>query len=352
MSNPYSDLGPDAFWRSAVAEKNPLQIQDLWTPKHRIDQSTRIVTAGSCFAQHISRAMMARGYRWLDCEPCPSVVPQDIARDYTYGVFSFRTGNIYTARMLKQWLQLAFGTGMVADEVWEQDGRFFDPLRPAIEPGGFASRDELMASRAATLAAIRKAVTETNVFVFTLGLTESWYNAETGLEYAMCPGTAAGRFDPERHKFRNHDVISVIKDVQDCLRLMRQNNGTLKILLTVSPVPLTATASGQHVLTATSGSKAILRAAAAHFTDRYRFVDYFPSYEIITHPAFRGMFYGPNARSVVPEGVDFVMTSFFRDQQRVFPDKPGRKQAPPPQPATGDVRCEEEMLNAFASANR
>ena len=77
-------------------------------------------------------------------------------------------------------------------EIWEQDGRFYDPLRPVIEPGGFASEDELRAARAATLAAIRDAVRRAHIFVFTLGLTECWEHRETGLQYALCPGTVPG----------------------------------------------------------------------------------------------------------------------------------------------------------------
>ena len=132
-------------------------------------------------------------------------------------------------------------------------------------------------------------------------------------------------------------------------------------MLTVSPVPLTATASGQHVLTATMHSKSLLRAVASTLVQGQTRVDYFPSYEIITHPAYRGRFYAPNLRSVRPEGVDHVMTSFFQDQAAAFGGTatPGRTAAPPPPEAADDpaqpelseadeLRCEEEILAAFA----
>lgn len=358
MTHPYENLPPDRFWRTGVADRDPLDITGLWQPKFAIKRRSRIVTAGSCFAQHFSRALTARGYRWTDFEPGPPDLSPDQRRDYNYGVFSFRTGNIYTPRMLLQWLKWAFAVEPPSPEVWESGGRFYDPFRPAIEPDGFASADELHAARAVTLAALRAAVESAQVFVFTTGLTESWQNPGTGVEYAVCPGTLAGRFDPDCHRFLNHRFGGLYADLSAAIKLMLRANRGLRVLLTVSPVPLTATASGQHVLTATSHSKALLRAVASEITDGWAEVDYFPSYEIITHPAWRGRFFAPNLRQVLPEGVDFVMETFFRDQAARFspgtaPPAAPPAASPPPDPDDAmtdaeELRCEEEILAAFA----
>ena len=82
-----------------------------------IGPQDKIITAGSCFAQHISRALRARGYNWLNAEPAPPFLPKDAAQQFNYGIFSFRTGNIYTPAMLLQWLRLAFDAGDVPDEI-------------------------------------------------------------------------------------------------------------------------------------------------------------------------------------------------------------------------------------------
>jgi hypothetical protein len=354
--HPYEALPADRFWRSAVADVPTLQISGLWQPKFRIKRRTRIVTAGSCFAQHFSKALVARGYSWKDLEPGPDFLTPEQKRDYHYGTFSFRTGNIYTPRMLRQWLTWAIKEGTTPFDVWEKGGQFYDPFRPGVEPGGFATEAELHASRAETLHAIREAILTGQVFVFTMGLTEAWQHRETGLEYAVCPGTVAGVFDPEQHVFVNHGYRELVADLTACLRLFARINRRLSVLLTVSPVPLTATASGQHVLTATSYSKSLLRAVAGAMAATHARVDYFPSYEIITHPAYRGMFFAPNLRSVTQEGVDHVMTCFFRDQAAAF-DTPEEDviQHPPEALETDelpltddDIRCEEEILAAFA----
>ena len=365
MTHPYETLPEDRFWRTAVAERDALEITGLWKPRHQIGRRTGIVTAGSCFAQHFARALAARRYRWLDFEPGPAGLTAAQRRDYHYGTFSFRTGNIYTPRMLRQWLTWALTDAPVPDEVWEKEGRFYDPVRPGVEPGGFVSPAELYASRRETLAAIAAAVRGAQVFVFTLGLTEAWVNRVTGVEYAVCPGTVAGGFDAELHGFVNHGFRALMEDMTAALRLMVRANRRLGLLLTVSPVPLTATASASHVLTAPSPAKSLLRAVAAEMVVAHRRVDYFPSYEIITHPAYRGRFFAPNLRSVLPEGVDHVMTQFFRDQAAAFGGAIATAPAAPPPPApepveavepelteAEELRCEEEILAAFAPDQR
>lgn len=155
----------------------------------------------------------------------------------------------------------------------------------------------MLKSREATLAAIRKAIKESQRFVFTLGLTEGWINKTEGYTYAMCPGTLAGDFDPEEHLFKNFSFSEIRTDLVAALRAIREADPKIGFLLAVSPVPLTATASGEHVLVATTHSKSVLRGVAGEVSGKFGYVDYFPSYEIITAPAFRGMFYEPNMRS-------------------------------------------------------
>ncbi|MGL4237078.1 GSCFA domain-containing protein [Tabrizicola sp.] len=363
MPHPYETLPEDRFWRTAVADRDAMEISGLWKPKYAVRRRTRIVTAGSCFAQHFAKALVARRYRWVDFEPGPAGLTPAQRHDYHYGTFSFRTGNIYTPRMLLQWLTWALTGAEPPEEVWESGGRFYDPFRPGVEPGGFASVDELQASRRDTLAAIAAAVKGADVFVFTMGLTEAWQSRASGVEYAVCPGTVAGEFDPEAHVFVNHGFAALMADMTAALRLMFRTNRRLMVLLTVSPVPLTATASGNHVLTATSHSKSLLRAVASELTRDQVRVDYFPSYEIITHPAYRGRFFAPNLRSVLPEGVDHVMSNFFRDQAAAFgeagtpapivePSPLSDEPAEPELTEAEELRCEEEILAAFAPDQR
>ena len=356
MQNPYEKLPEIAFWRPAVAQKHFSAIGPLWSPKFDIRPEQKWVTFGSCFAQHIGRALKERGFSWLSTEPPPPELSESEAKRFNYNVFSCRTGNIYTTSLLLQWTRWAVGGEKAPDEVWEKDGRYFDPFRPAIEPGGFASREELLSLRRETIQAFGKAIRQANFFVFTLGLIESWRNKKEQYEYPACPGTIAGAFDPELHEFRYLDIFEVVDSLRAAIELMRKVNPALRIMLTVSPVPLTATNSGRHVMVATTEAKSLLRTAAGQLARTYDCVDYFPSYEIITSPVMQGMFFEPNRREVSPMGVDFVMDHFFACLHQ--PSRPAAQQreiraqsgTQPQQDARAqyEIVCEEELLAAFA----
>lgn len=351
--NPYTTLPPQAFWRTAVAEAGIFGMTGLWRARWPLPRDARFATFGSCFAQHISRALVARGLGWLNAEPPPGRTPPELARAFNYGIFSARTGNIYTAAQLLLLARLAAGDiDPDSVEVWEGDGRFHDPLRPAIEPQGFASRDECLASRLSMVRAFQRAVAGADLFVFTLGLTEGWENAATGLAYAACPGTLGGRFDADSHRFRNYSYPEIHAAMLAALAILRRLNPAIRLLLTVSPVPLTATASGRHVLVATTYSKSVLRAVAGDLAASEADVDYFPSYEIITGAPARAGFFAPNLRSVEQPGVDLVMSHFFAGLDLSAPPRHGDAAAPDETALQAameaeELVCEEMTLEAF-----
>jgi hypothetical protein len=358
MSHPYENQPARAFWSRAVAGRSPFEIVDLWNPRFNISKAGPIVTLGSCFAQHISRALIAEGFCWSNAEPAPLKLSTDAIAKFNYEVFSARTGNIYTVAMLRQWVAAAVNEIPFPDEIWSNGDRIYDPFRPTIEPLGFASSDEMIALRQQTIEALRSAFSSCEVFIFTLGLTEGWINASEGHIYAMCPGTGAGVFSPENHLFKNYNFFEIHADLSAVLNLLRSINPEMKILLTVSPVPLTATASGQHVLSATISAKSILRAVASAIVSEYEFVDYFPSYEIISGFPFGSRFYEPNMRSVSSDGVNFVMKNFFAavasDQtdsaKSISPSLSPEafKKAEEPKKAFVDIVCEDMLLDQYA----
>ena len=110
-----------------------------WRSRWRLPSDARFATYGSCFAQHISRALVANGIGWVDAEPAPARCPAPVATAFNYGVYSSRTGNIYSSAQLLHLVRLATGAAdPAATEIWEDGGRYFDSLRPAIEPNGFS----------------------------------------------------------------------------------------------------------------------------------------------------------------------------------------------------------------------
>lgn len=358
MMHPYQQLGPRFFWSTAVAQKGLEAVADLWEPKFPVTRADEIVTFGSCFSQHFGRALRQRGFSWLITEKAPTHLSEESRKKFNYDVFSARTGNIYTTSLLQQWVSWAVGDKPASDEIWTSGDRYFDPFRPVVEPNEFASEDELVASRRHTIAAFGDAISKANLLVFTMGLTESWFNAVNGWEYPMCPGTVAGEFDGARHTFVNQDYAFIRENLARAIQQIRAVNPGINILLTVSPVPLVATMSGQHVLAATMGSKSILRAVAGSLACEMDAVDYFPSYEIISSPVSKGAFFEENLRTVSRAGVDQVMNCFFGALARKYganePASGGDPVANDERVAMSadvqddEVACEEALLDAFA----
>jgi hypothetical protein len=336
--NPYETLEPRAFWKRGVAEAPGGDIAALWRPAFGIGPDDPVATAGSCFAQNIGRALKARGMNWLVTEPAPASLPRSLHAAHGYGLFSFRTGNIYSPVLLRQWVDWALDRSRMSTEVWQADGRFFDPFRPSVSPAGFDSAEAVLASRDATAEAVRRAVVQARVFLYTPGLTETWINTETRAIYPACPGTVQGRFDPDRHRCVNVGFAAGKAALTDAFDRMRALNPDLKLLLSVSPVPITATVTGDHALCASGYTKSVLRAIAGEVAAERADVDYFPSYDLVAAPMLGHDLFDANRRTVSAAGVDLVMRHFF--------DGLGRQGGDAPVPM-GDIVCEDEILDFY-----
>lgn len=340
--HPYRQLDRRSHWRSISESDHPLDIGEWYKRKFELTD-LRIGAAGSCFAQHIGRQLRDKGFRYVDVEPAPNLLRPERHAAYGYGIYSARYGNIYTTRQLLQLLLRATGEFEPLEQVWEREGGFVDPFRPTLEPEPM-SRLEVNELRADHLARVRKLFRSVDVFVFTLGLTEAWVDARDGAVYPVAPGVSGGSYDPKIHQFVNFDATQVRADLVAVLERARGLNPAMRFILTVSPVPLMATASGQHVAVATMYSKSVLRAVAGAVAEEFEYVDYFPSYEIIASPVMRGQFYNRDMRSVNKAGVEHVMKQFFSQHA-----PPGDGTSTDEQAASEqeDAVCDEELLSTF-----
>ena len=113
----------------------------------------------------------------------------------------------------------------------------------------------------------------------------------------------------------------------------------------MSPVPLIATYEPRNVLVSTTYSKSVLRVAAEMAWRKHEWVDYFPSYEIITGNYNNSSYYESDYRSVNSLGVDHAMRCFLAHYT-----VGGERPAPAPfaaiAPGAGsDIVCDEEALD-------
>jgi hypothetical protein len=338
--NPYQKLPQSSFWRSGVVEDE--QFLNIHTPKWGIDKSDCIVTMGSCFAQHVGKKLKSTGFN----------VPYfDLADGIKSKSYSANYGNIYTVRQALQLLQESNGNFTRDEKYWEVESGYLDPLRPNVFLSPFETIDELDRNRQLHLESVRLAIENLDVLVFTLGLTEAWIRVSCKSVLPVIPGVLGGSFNEEDYKFHNFNFTEVSSDLSSLIEemLLIRKGKKFKLLLTVSPVPLTATAEPRHVLISTVASKSILRAVADEFARNFEFIDYFPSYEIITNPKYIAKNYEQNLRNVKQSSVDKVMELFSSTYVKEGA-QPIEKKSSNLIDGAGDIDCEEALLEAFSDS--
>ncbi|WP_223292876.1 MULTISPECIES: GSCFA domain-containing protein [Shewanella] len=341
-SSPYRDKSKEAFWKSGVVDVH--LGKEVFSGLHQINlatQNPRISSIGSCFAQHVGNWLNAGGYLFNQ------------SKIESNQVSSFAFGNLYTPKCLLQWFDIAEPESGIdkSSAIYSDGNRFYDLLRPNFKPAGFGSEASLIGARIEAVTEMIETIAVTDVLIFTLGLTEAWKDCNN-LFYPSCPGVISGVFDNSLYSFYNFGYEEICANLKDIATRLKAINPNIKIILTVSPVPLTATATDNHVLIANQYSKSILRSVAGYLTSNDSDFDYFPSYEIITVPCSEDFRFESNRRSVTTSAVNYVMRHFesvlsVLEEPNITQDTQQKDEnSQVPISDNDEVVCEEEMLEA------
>ena len=229
---------------------------------------------GSCFARNIEEWLIESGVRVLSTEFDLMDLGATTARKT--GIF-----NKYTPQSILQEFQWASGEREFDERLILGVGsQFYDAqLRSNT---GFGTLEQMLQRREQIREYFAQAF-EADIIVITLGLTETWFDHEANAFLNATPDPKAMAANKERFSFHNLGA-------EECLSLLREMHGIIKrhgkegqrVVITVSPVPLGRTFSGEDIIVANMTSKTTLRVAAKTFADETEGVDYFPSYEAVT----------------------------------------------------------------------
>ncbi len=354
-SSPYRNVAPAARWRDSVAGRPPRSIDPHFGAGCSIDPEDKVASAGSCFAQRIAQALKSAGYHYYVTENGPPFLSVEEKEAQGFGVYSARYGNIYTSLQLLQLLRRAFGRFEPQEPLWRNaDGRYVDPFRPGAVPGGFATMEECLADRKTHLAAVRRLFENMDVFIFTLGLTESWISAVDGAVFPVCPGSGlGGEYQEGHHLFHNFTVTEVVEHLTLFLAELAEINHKVRVILTVSPVPLLATFEPRHVLQSTVYSKSVLRVAAEEIIRQHANVHYFGSYEIVTATGDSRTYLLEDRRTVAEDAVAHVIECFQRwSMGQDGGQHPATRDASTPRFTDAAVMCDEDKIDAALAESR
>lgn len=348
FEHPYKAAQSHQVWNKAFG-LNEFESNNFVTrAKFKIGDADRIATAGSCFAQHIGRYLSDAGIVITYGEKPEPPIDKDSEEYKSYFVYSGRYGNIYTVHQFSDLLDQAFGNRPVIYDFHVDNNFGCDLLRPAVVNGRF-TLPELEILREQHIQAMNGLFTNIDVLIFTLGLTEAWINYESGYTYPVCPGTRGGKFDATRHTFKNYSFFEIYEKAQSAFAFLKTLNPNLKIILTVSPVALAATYTTNHVAVANCHSKSVLRTVASALAASADYIDYFPSYDILTSPAALGRYQARNLREVNQSGVELAMTNFLANYLNSTGTKISLRDAHAPESLYRDPDCDELFYGKIAS---
>lgn len=218
--------------RESLAEPHAVAryIGHGWFPSAPIiDRNDYITAFGSCFAMEVTKFLLHEGY-------------QVFGHDLGLNAHVIRSGEgIVNSAALLQQFEWAFNDQSPKADVWH------DKHGAPVEVSGEVQDTT------------RKIFYATDVFIFTLGLSEVWYDKPAGeIFWRAIPKQ---QFDPERHGFRVLNTEENRANLSRVYELIRQHRPEAQIILTLSPVPLVATFRPISCITANAVSKASLRVA-------------------------------------------------------------------------------------------
>jgi hypothetical protein len=314
--NPYTYLDETKFWNKYISNRflgEVLATEGL--KKFTILAESKVMTMGSCFAQHVSNFLKTQGNNFYVSElNLGNKTANLVDSKNGYGIFTARYGNIYNLKQANQLLQNAISQDIEFGEIWsENNGHeniYIDSIRPSAIPNGFATYDKVLEDRKFHYEKVIEAINHSDVLILTLGLTEGWLNIDSGQIYQIAPGVKYGEFKKNEHQPFNLDIFECISELERFIFEVTKLKKKIKIILTVSPIPLAATHQNENILIASSLSKYKLRTAIGELEKKYENVFYFPSFELITILNQAGNYFESNLRDLKVFAIRNVMRIF------------------------------------------
>ncbi|RQH12659.1 GSCFA domain-containing protein [Bradyrhizobium sp. RP6] len=273
-------------------------------PKFKISSSAKVFTIGSCFARNVEDKLAERG---IDVVSKRFSLPADAylaSLSPAAALYKYNTHSIES--------EVLSATGRVTYPnlglIDAGEGLWWDPLATGTKLGDY----ETVSGIRLQIQKLTSGISKCDAVVITLGLNEVWHDLETGLYMNVKPPMSLIRRYSERFGVVISDVEDNLASLERTISAIRGSAGDTKIILTVSPAPMAATLTSMDVISANTLSKAMLRVCAHTVADRYDFVDYFPSYEIVMNSP-RDMTWFPDQIHVKDEVVRFI-TNYFIEQ--------------------------------------
>lgn len=254
-------------------------------PKFRFKKSAKVFTIGSCFARNIERQLRANQVRCLTENPGIPIEYYAVPSDPRAALNKFNIPS-----MLDDMLRTFEPTFSDKDRFIEAGPEgYFDPSTTNLKILPIEALEKVSAA----VRAVNLRIQQADVIIITLGLVEMWRDRISGLYLNTAPAPAVIRHEQiqlrktpgavSRFEHMRPGYAFVRDSLFKLIDVMLQVAPSAKVVISVSPVPLQTTMLEDDIVCSSVLSKALLRAAAEEARATYEAVDYFPSFEMVTH---------------------------------------------------------------------
>lgn len=242
-------------------------------PKFELRDDDVFFCMGSCFVRAIEECLLCRD---LQVSSIGMRVPLDEA---LYRLNGFL--NKFTAASMHNELLWSLAGVPFPEDALLHDGTLYHDLQLAylLPPVSLERARRRRAEVQEYFARLRDAT----VVIVTLGLAEVWYDHVTGLCLNVTPPRELvtrhpGRFTVDLTGYaENRAHLEAIYEL-----LKRYGRPDVRLIVTVSPIPVHRTFVAADATVANTYGKAALRAAAGDFVRDKDDAEYYPSYEMVT----------------------------------------------------------------------
>ena len=208
--------------------------------KVTIKKADRFFCIGSCFARNIEDELICRDINVLSKEVISprnefAGRPTSLVNKYT------------TASILNELEWLIHSPRPQDALVEERDGWRDMQLHSSGQPVSFKRG---IARRRYLIDHYFRRISEADVLLITLGLVESWFDAANGLYLNIAPSPWQIRRHHDRFRLERTDVAKNIARLMRIREIVKSMSPACRIIVTVSPVPMSVSFTGQDVMVA------------------------------------------------------------------------------------------------------
>jgi len=302
-ADPSDPAGKYAFQRL----RRPCFIPHV-VPKFKLRREDKFYAIGSCFARGVENALAAQNM--VVESAAPEFARLQPAKRRTSGLGFTNKYNTYSILNELRW-------AVDPDAEFPRDSivpltktKWYDPhTNPTLE---FVDLEQTLQRRALTQT-VTKRIRTCRAVVVTLGLAEVWRDVKADVFVNRTPIPSLFKTDPDRYEFQLSNFAANWANLEAIHALLSKfGHPDVRIVVTVSPVPLMNTFSTMDIVVANSWAKALLRAVAQEWAAAHQNVDYFPSYEIVQN-SDREAVWEADLRHVTGAAVQHIMDLFVRE---------------------------------------